>query len=212
MVRSQTSEAAMHKMTFVITMCLLSMVLLVPLTARSQGNPFQQILNAIAQVQAQIAQVQTQIAQVETQIAQAQTQIAGIGGPRAFYLTQTEHMGNQVLTACAPGFHMASLWEIWDPSNLRYDTTLGFTGGDAGSGPPSLGGWIRTGNAAGPPIIFDFQDNCVAWTSDGSVDPSHEGTRVTLTRVWDGTALRTHPWTATESLCSVPARVWCVED
>ena len=37
-------------------------------------------------------------------------------GPRKFYLTKTEHNGAQALSACAPGYHMASLWEIHDPT------------------------------------------------------------------------------------------------
>lgn len=46
-------------------------------------------------------------------------------GPRGFYLTTTTHTGDQALAACAAGFHMASLWEILDPSNLRYEPTPG---------------------------------------------------------------------------------------
>src|SRR5262245_60366073 len=61
-----------------------------------------------------------------------------------FYLTKDGFQGNAVLTACDAGFHMASLWEIHDPSNLQYDTR-GFTLADAGSGPPAVLGWIRTG-------------------------------------------------------------------
>ena len=56
---------------------------------------------------------------------------------RSFYLTQTEHTGSQALTACAEDYHMASLWEILDPSNLRYNTELGYTRADSGSGPQS---------------------------------------------------------------------------
>ena len=44
----------------------------------------------------------------------------------AFYLTRTTHVGNQVLTACAAGYHMASLWEILDPSNLKSQHGIGF--------------------------------------------------------------------------------------
>ena len=76
--------------------------------------------------------------------------------PRKFYLTKTEdYTGSQALSACASGYHMASLWEIFDTSNLRYDTALGASSTDSGSGPPvavyfGLGhfegdGWIRTG-------------------------------------------------------------------
>ena len=46
-------------------------------------------------------------------------------GSREFYLTQLRHLAGEATTACA-GFHMASMWEILDPSNLRYNTNLGF--------------------------------------------------------------------------------------
>ena len=55
---------------------------------------------------------------------------------RSFYLTKTTHTGAQALAACAEGYHMASLWEILNPSNLRYDTELGVVVGDSGFGPP----------------------------------------------------------------------------
>jgi hypothetical protein len=171
----------MNKTTFVTTMCLLSMVLLVPLTARSQGNPFESILNAIAQVQ---------------------TQTASIEGPRAFYLTQTGHTGAQVLTACAAGFHMASLWEISDLSDLRYETTLGLTTADAGSGPPANElGWIRTGRVA------NGLTNCDAWTSS---DLSDGATVVTLDASFSGTDVG--PWTALVQSCNLTNHVWCLED
>ncbi len=59
-------------------------------------------------------------------------------GPRKFYLTKTYHNGAQALSACATGYHMASMWEIHQPSNLRYDTDLGFIVADSGFGPPVL--------------------------------------------------------------------------
>jgi hypothetical protein len=64
---------------------------------------------------------------------------------------------------------MASIWEILDPSHLRYDTELGFRwedlsrSGDLGSGPPSpRGGWIRSGYIANN---SGFPSNCNAWTT-----------------------------------------------
>jgi hypothetical protein len=68
-------------------------------------------------------------------------------GLRKFYLTRTTHTGAEALSACAGGYYMASMWEIHDPSNLRYDTELGFTRGDSGFGPPSQspgGGQAKT--------------------------------------------------------------------
>ena len=110
-------------------------------------------------VSAQLAAIQSQISSLETQVASLANK-----GPRKFYLTRTEHDGAHALTACAGGYHMASLWEIFDTSNLRYDTELGFTRDDSGFGPPIAQGWIRTGYIAsgfGPPGLI----NCKAWTS-----------------------------------------------
>src|SRR5512133_3687902 len=70
------------------------------------------------------------------------------GRPGNFYLTKTSHNGAEALTACAAGYHMASFWEIRDPSNLRYNTAYGYKTDDSGLGPPTAGGWIRTGSAA----------------------------------------------------------------
>ena len=90
-------------------------------------------------------------------------------GPRQFYLTNTSHNGAQALTACATGYHMASVWEILDPSNLRYNRELGYTQADSGFGPPtgrgSTYGWIRTGAPAALSGDSDAgQSNCNAWT------------------------------------------------
>ena len=58
-------------------------------------------------------------------------------GTRQFYLTSALAIGDEALTACAAGYHMASLWEITDLSNLRYNTSLGQASGDSGQGPPT---------------------------------------------------------------------------
>ena len=65
-----------------------------------------------------------------------------------YYLTSVSVPGDAALTACDPGFHMASLWEIHDTSNLQYDTGRGLTQDDSGSGPPAALGWIRTGGTS----------------------------------------------------------------
>ncbi|HEX6623952.1 MAG TPA: hypothetical protein VF064_09580 [Pyrinomonadaceae bacterium] len=138
---------------------------------------------------------------------------------KSYYLTQTRLDGSQALTACAAGYHMASLWEIHDPSNLRYDTELGLTRPDSGFGPPSgfttaLNlvvplGWIRTGghpNAGPEPGL----GNCNVWTS---ADGADGGTVVYLADRWDATTLEvTSPWVAETRPCDFTARVWCVQD
>lgn len=138
--------------------------------------------------------------------------------PRRFYLTpQQAYKGNQAATACADGYHMASMWEILDPSNLQYDTTLGVTLADSGSGPPtriSTGagifnrGWIRTGGRA-EPTGGAGTGNCLGWTSDA---PNHNGTTVELPPDWNVTSDAIAPWFASPPQCSTPQQVWCVEN
>ena len=136
--------------------------------------------------------------------------------PRKFYLTQTEHTGSQALTACASGYHMASLWEILDPSNLQYNKALGTTGD--GSGPPTSislqnttvnVGWIRTGAASatgfGPGV-----SNCLIWTSDAEI---HTGTLVGLTPAWASSDVSPiSPWRGLTVSCETQQQVWCVQD
>ena len=139
---------------------------------------------------------------------------AALAGKRKFYLTTGSPgvAGNQVLTACASGYHTASLWEILDPSNLEYDTKRGVTKEDAGSGPPAGSdgdGWIRTGNFSntGP---TPGQANCGNWTS---ASPSDFGTIVRLQDTWNsGTLYPINPWVPDTKICSSPEGVWCVSD
>ena len=44
---------------------------------------------------------------------------------RGYQVTTGTFDGSQALTACASGYHMASIYEIYDTSRLRYDTSLG---------------------------------------------------------------------------------------
>ena len=131
---------------------------------------------------------------------------------RSFYITQTVHNGSQALSACAAGYHMASLWEILDTSNLKYDTVLGLTQDDSGFGPPSqIVGWIRTGRFASPGGSPGAA-NCDAWTS---VDDTELGTAAALNPDWTGDinpGKNIHPWTAFTNPCNNTDRVWCVQD
>lgn len=129
--------------------------------------------------------------------------------PRHFYLTTSTHAGSQALAACAAGFHMASLWEIFDPSNAAYDTVLGVTTGDSGSGAPTaVRGWIRTGTAPSG-FLPAVRANCHAWTSSDSAD---SGSLVQLSPAWSIDSLSASPWLASAELCSAAERVWCVSD
>ena len=130
-------------------------------------------------------------------------------GLRKFYLTQTEHNGSQALTACESGYHMASMYEVLDPSNLRYDTQLGFTNADSGIGPSTnVGGWIHTG---APEFANDVpgSGNCNAWKSGSDQD---DGTFVFLTFEWQENPVVVSPWRAATTVCSANMRVWCVQN
>lgn len=97
-----------------------------PTLAQSQGA-----IELLQQLRAEVAQVRNEVQ------------------PRRFYVTQDAFRGEHALNACTAGFHMASLWEIFDVTTLKYDTQLGRTLPDSGEGPPAgQRGWIRTGVGA----------------------------------------------------------------
>jgi hypothetical protein len=131
--------------------------------------------------------------------------------PRKFYLTLGVFDGSQALTACADGYHMASLYEIFDVSTLRYDKTLGATQDDSGFGPPAGAvGWIRTGTSSFGTIGVPGVDNCFAWTSNSLGD---FGSVVSLLNNWS-IQLWTpiSPWSGASTNCAGPRHVWCVQD
>ncbi len=72
---------------------------------------------------------------------------------------------------------MASLWEIHDTSNLRYDTDLGATMGDSGFGPPNVTAGFALGTTLEINSCRAGIGNCNAWTSAAVGD---FGTVVTL--------------------------------
>jgi hypothetical protein len=128
---------------------------------------------------------------------------------RWFYLTPDAYNGANALTACDAEFHMASVYEILDLSNLRYDMGRGFTKSDSGWGPPQYAvGWVRTGDEAyvGDQVGYS---NCDSWTSSSG---SHLGTEVFLHDDWNDPATWISPWQGFTSTCSLPARVWCIQD
>jgi hypothetical protein len=153
---------------------------------------------------------------------------------RGFYLTKNLFPPSGALKACAsPGYHMASLWEISDVSTLKYDTQLGFTLPDSGSGPPAgRSGWIRTGSSASKGAMTPGQANCNGWTDDALGD---WGSAVYLNSDWTYATLNTTttqgratdtpilPWLNQYDVpqpapggraqsCSAQMQVWCVQD
>jgi hypothetical protein len=129
---------------------------------------------------------------------------------RKYYLTIANVDGANALNACSAGYHMASLAEIFDTSNLQYNTALGFTAPDSGGGPPfSTSGWVRTGvssNINSTP----GNANCAVWTSNSA---SANGTLTGLNPVWTTSSFNViSPWGPGISTCNLTNHVWCVED
>lgn len=131
-------------------------------------------------------------------------------GARQYYMTLSAYPADSATSACAAGYHMASLWEILDPSGLVYNTSLGDSRADSGQGPPSgYAGWVHTGysnNASTTP----GQANCNGWSSNSAYD---YGTVIGLAMDWVQTANIGDVWEAVALECDTGGvSVWCVED
>jgi len=65
---------------------------------------------------------------------------------KQYYLTKNTYPANKALSACAPGYHMASIAELANPSALHYYYNYSqayIMGAGQGQGPPTGGGgWI----------------------------------------------------------------------
>lgn len=134
---------------------------------------------------------------------------AGAAARRGFYLTTSTVTGDAATTACSAGYHMASLWEVFNVSVLEYRPALGYDATDSGSGPPaSIAGWIRTGVPSFTNAVAG-NANCNSWTSNSA---AHNGTRVNLQPQWQTAADFTSPWDSTVQACGTTSRVWCIED
>lgn len=132
---------------------------------------------------------------------------------RRFYLSEGEHQGDTARFACVPGFHMASLWEILDVTQLRYDLNNGRTAEDSGFGPPTVEkGWIRTGKPDFVVVTTPGGVSCAGYTTT-----SGTGTAIFLPQIWDSDYpstinLRAPWWYGEEIACTADLAVWCVEN
>jgi hypothetical protein len=129
---------------------------------------------------------------------------------RQYYLTELGFNGADADTSCATGYRMASFWEIADPSNLKYNNSLGWDGrADSGEGPSSsAAGWVHTGWDASVEVVTG-RGNCDVWSS---ADNSHWGTMAMLVNDWAANDEDLGPWIFVPMMCDVGFRVWCVED
>jgi hypothetical protein len=135
---------------------------------------------------------------------------ASSSGMRRYYRTSDSFRPTEVFTACAAGYHFASIWEILDPSNLEYNSILGDYQADSGYGPLSgRRGWVQTGYNSSGSSGLAGQDNCQAWTSN---DGGYYGTSVELEHSWVGGTQEVGTWDVGLDTCDTRVPVWCVED
>jgi hypothetical protein len=155
--------------------------------------------------------------QDEVAASGSQVPLASSAGLRGYYLTTMTYNGADAdgtdgdgAGVCADGYHFASLWEIMEPSNLKYDTTRGRTRDDSGQGPPSdWFGWVRTGYSSSMLSFTVGQDNCDAWASNTS---PRQGTVARLPNDWTA-GQDIHVWDVGTASCNATSvSVWCVED
>lgn len=126
-----------------------------------------------------------------------------IAHDRSVYLSTTYHQGNEVLDACADGYHFASITELLDIFGMTYNTELGAVGDDSGLGAPLGGeGWVRSAESPEPEV------SCSFWTSN---DVQQTGSATTL---WDITDDGRHnpEWLDFDISCDSSWRVYCVSD
>lgn len=130
---------------------------------------------------------------------------------RHFYVTYATYAPGTAPTACSAGYHMASVWEILDVSDLAYDYNQpdAKTVADSGFGPPSNWyGWVRTGNDASSDSTAGT-GNCRNWSS---VSPSDYGSAVSLAKNWQTASGHIPGWDAASFTCDSAKPVWCVGD
>ena len=147
--------------------------------------------------------------QGEVSASAPQAPLASSTGMRQYYLTKLTYSTAEAgAGVCADGYHFASMWEILDPSNLRYNTSLGLTEDDSGQGPPSnIWGFVRTGNVSSSDSTVGT-GNCDNWTR---VDDTKTAPQAQLDSSWD-TAGDFQGWVVENTWCDYNRWVWCVED
>ncbi len=130
---------------------------------------------------------------------------------RHYFITDLSYYPDEALTACAAGYHFASLWEIADPSSLTYNTALGQTTLDSGGGPPTIQGlgWVRTGYNFSDVSTTPGHANCDNWTSRSNVD---NGSVAVLPHDWAAGVQDMHVWDVGTRACDFKLGVWCAQD
>jgi len=145
--------------------------------------------------------------------------LCSVSGARRFYLSQTAAAnGGAASASCSAGFHIASIWEIHDPSALFYDVAHGATSLGSGQGVPAQAsgslandnvGWALTGIDDTTTLPNAGLINCHAYTTGSA---SARGTILRINGDLSAASPQVPPWTANTAGCNEPWKVWCVED
>jgi|SRR5579863_10669356 len=137
---------------------------------------------------------------------------------RHYYLTKANFAGDKPLTACAAGYHFASFAELYDPSVMTYNKTLGRAQADDGAGPP-IGalGWVRTGyiSNSNPNLGggANFPTNCSVWTSGATSDDGEVGEYAPVNNVTNsGQVFVVADSAACDNSQGYNLGAWCVEN
>ncbi len=122
-------------------------------------------------------------------------------GLRRYFLTEGDPVdGGNAAAECPAGFHVASVWELINPSSLHYDSIRGYrVSPNIGSGPQTLlEGWAFVGDGA----------TCLGYDDPGV---GAAGSIIVLSD--DHASQDLGPWDVSTAACdSTFARVWCIED
>lgn len=126
-------------------------------------------------------------------------------GGRLYYLTSATTTANGAPASCAAGFHFASLTEMLYEGSLEYAEGFGRSINEGGivAGPGAGDqGWVRSG------FESSSGSNCSNWTAAGSqTGPTLATSDISLV-----STLNRGAWNLGAGTCSVPRRVWCIQD
>jgi len=135
-----------------------------------------------------------------------------------YYLTTAGFTGDEAITACASGFHMASISEIQEPSTVQYalgrKPVYDYSDQVLPDQFPDHTGWVRT---EADPVTGEVYD-CDVWRSSSDERSGTTMTRRSLRGENKGHSLyeESDPaawWQSTRTAtCARPEFVWCVED
>ena len=136
---------------------------------------------------------------------------------KMYHLTKNSFDGGDAIMACDPGFHMARIFEILDPTHLQYaNRSIMYDSlvDEPGLGPPAdRMGWVCIGSLplAGVPDYSDY--NMSSFDQQNGITVAFH-----TANIWGDLTMDpfssdpTTGWQTVHRLLSYPQPVWCVED